>query len=102
MTRTLIFAALALTATTAAATPPARTLEDTFWDYVADEDPLFATDAGLHTHDDKLPDLSAPALAKRITAFETFLHDFDHPSPKQVLPPADDLALMRHYAQARL
>jgi uncharacterized protein (DUF885 family) len=102
MKRIVLFAALTLGAATASATPPAASLEDLFWDFVADDNPAFATDTGLHTHDDRLQDWSAPAVAQRIARYQQFLKDFDHPTAKEILPPQDDVELMRHYARAEL
>jgi uncharacterized protein (DUF885 family) len=101
--KTIVTALLTCAATTALAAPPTRSLEDRFWDFVADENPLFGTEVGLHTHDDKLPDWSAKAVAQRIARFQLFLTELDHSAATETLPPTeDDVELMRLYAREQL
>lgn len=51
------------------------------WAYQLDDDPLFASSVGDHRHDDKLPDMSATAIARRVDHTRALLTRIDAIDP---------------------
>jgi uncharacterized protein (DUF885 family) len=100
MNKLWLAAAIMFAASPAFAAP--SSLEDDFWNFVADDDPQFATDVGLHTHDDKLQDWSRAAVERRIAKYKALQQRIEHPAPGDTLPSKADLHLIDLYAQSAL
>src|SRR2546428_8004813 len=49
-----------------------RLLTDAYWDFLLREDPLFASRVGDHRFDDRLPEASERAQARRLARLRTF------------------------------
>src|SRR5438445_8136771 len=49
-----------------------RSLANAYWDFLLREDPLFATRVGDHRFDDRLPEASERAQARRLARLRTF------------------------------
>ena len=66
-----------LLTTPAVAAEPFAKLADRYWDEALARDPAFATGAGIHDFDDKLPDYSPAAFAKLIARLHEWQTIFD-------------------------
>lgn len=86
-----------------AAEPSFATLADQFWDEALADDPAFATQSGIHKYDDKIIDLSKPAIDKRIAndkAWKQRLAAVD--AGKLSRDERIDLALLQHVVDSDL
>src|SRR2546428_11788001 len=78
-----------------------RSLANAYWDFLLREDPLFATRVGDHRFDDRLPEASERAQARRLARLRTFreraraiprsrLSGGDRPNPDILTPALED------------
>src|SRR3989449_1572216 len=65
-----------------------RLLTNAYWEFLLREDPLFATRVGDHRFDDRLPEASEKAQARRLTRLRTF-RDRARAIPRAKLPAGD-------------
>src|SRR2546428_3423194 len=61
-----------------------RSLANAYWDFLLRGDPLFATRVGAHRFDDRLPEASERAQARRLARLRTF-RDRAPPIPRSRL-----------------
>jgi len=67
-----------------------RLLTDAYWDFLLREDPLFASRVGDHRFDDRLPEASEKAQARRLIRLRTF-RERARAIPRSRLPLGDRL-----------
>ncbi|MCA1664533.1 MAG: DUF885 domain-containing protein [Myxococcales bacterium] len=78
-------------------------LADQYWDEALAAQPTFATEAGIHEYDDKLPDLSKAAIDARVASATKWKQRFAAvDASKLSLDDANDLATLRHAVDADL